>query len=71
MCKVQDMGSIHLKMFANRDLILQDTRYVPKLKQTLLSINVVECLKYYTKIEHGLIYISHDILIIGKGTTIC
>ena len=63
-CKVQDMDSILLKMFNGQET---PVRYVPELKRNLISINMFDALRYTTQIEHGMMKIFKNSMIIAKG----
>nr|KYP46507.1 hypothetical protein KK1_031912 [Cajanus cajan] len=67
-CKVQGMSTVHLRMFDNYDILLQDVWYVPELKRILLLISMFDSLGYTTKVEHGMMKISNGALIVAKGT---
>ncbi|MCH82500.1 putative Ty-1 copia retrotransposon protein [Trifolium medium] len=69
-CKFQGMSSVHLMMFDNSEFLLHDVRYVPELKRNLLSISMHDNLGYETRIDHGIIEISLDAKIIGRGTKV-
>ncbi|KAK2447548.1 secreted RxLR effector protein [Trifolium repens] len=69
-CKVQGMGSIRLKMFDDRDFLLKNVRYIPELKRNLISISMFDGLGYCTRIERGVMRISHGALVIAKGSKI-
>jgi len=69
-CKIQGMGIIRLKMFDDRDFLLKDVRYIPKLKRNLISISMFDGLGYCTRIERGMMRISHGALVIAKGSKI-
>nr|KYP47117.1 hypothetical protein KK1_031275 [Cajanus cajan] len=56
-CKVKSMGIVHLRMFDNYEILLQDVRYVLKLKRNILLISIFDGLGYSNKIEHGMIKI--------------
>ena len=66
-CIVQGMGSIRLKMFNGQETLLIGVRYVPKLKRNLISINMFDTLAYTTQIEHGMMKIFKDSVMIAKG----
>ena len=69
-CKIQGMGTIRLKMFDDRDFLLKDVRYIPELKRNLISISMFDGLGYCTRIERGMMRISHGALVIAKGSKI-
>ena len=64
-CEIQGMGTIHLKMFDDRDFLLKDVRYIPELKRNLISISMFDGLGYCTRIERGMMRISHGALVTG------
>ena len=70
-CKVHGIGTVRLKMFDDRELLIHNVRYVPELKRNLLSISMFDDLGYCTRVEHGVLKISRDELIIAKGSKIC
>ena len=65
--KVQGIGTVRLKMFDNREYLLKNVRYIPKLKRNLISINMFDDLGYSTRILNGVLKISNGSLIIAKG----
>ncbi|KAK2414734.1 secreted RxLR effector protein [Trifolium repens] len=67
-CKVQGVGTIRLKMFDDRDFLLKNVRYIPELKRNLISISMFDGLGYSTRIERGVMRISHGALVIAKGS---
>ena len=69
-CKIQCMGTIRLKMFDDRDFLLKNVRYIPELKKKLISISMFDGLGYCTRIERGMIRISHGALVTAKGSKI-
>jgi len=69
-CKIQGMGTIHLKMFDDRDFLLKNVRYIPERKRNLISISMFDGLGYCTRIERGMMRISHGALVIAKGSKI-
>jgi hypothetical protein len=69
--KVQGTSLICLRMFDNHEFILQDVRYVPKLKQNLSSKSMFDGLDYDTRISHDMIEISHVAKIIVQGIKMC
>nr|KYP74364.1 hypothetical protein KK1_007040 [Cajanus cajan] len=52
------MCIVLLRMFDNGEILLQDVRYVPKLKKNFLSISTFDGLSYSVKIEHNVMKIS-------------
>ena len=70
-CKVHGIGIVKFKMFDDHELLIHNMRYVPELKQNLLSISMFDDLGYCTRVEHEVLKISHDKLIIAKGSKIC
>ena len=69
-CKIKGMGTIRLKMFDDRDFLLKNVRYIPELKRNLISIIMIDGLGYCTRIERGMMRISHGALVIAKGSKI-
>lgn len=55
-------------MFDGREILLRDVRFVPELKQNLISLSMFDSLGYCTRIEHGVCKIEHDALITVKGS---
>ena len=70
-CKVHGIGTVRLKMFDDRELLIHNVRYVLELKQNLLSISMFDDLGYCTRVERGMFKISHDEVIIVKRSKIC
>ncbi|RDX81649.1 hypothetical protein CR513_37645, partial [Mucuna pruriens] len=64
---VQGMGSIRLKMFNGRETLLSGVRYVLELKKNLISISMFDNIGYTTQIEHDIMKISNNNLVIAKG----
>jgi len=56
-CRIQGMGTIHLKMFDDRDFLLKNVRYIHQLKRNLISISMFDGLGYCTRIERGMMRI--------------
>ena len=69
-CRIQGMGIIRLKMFDDRDFLLKNVRYICELKRNLISISMFDGLGYCTRIENGMIRISHGALVIAKWSKI-
>ena len=65
--KVQGMGSICLKMFNDKETLLTGLRYVPELKRNLISISMFDALGYTTRIEHVMMKIFKNSVMIAKG----
>jgi len=68
--RIQGMATIRLKMFDDCDFLLKNVRYIPELKRNLISISVFDGLGYCTRIECGMMRISHGALVIAKGSKI-
>ena len=66
-CKVHGIGTIRPRMFDNREMLLQDVRYVPELKRNLISISMFDFIGYTTKVENGMMKVSTRASIIAKG----
>jgi len=69
-CKIQGMGTIRLKIFDDRDFLLKNVRYIPELKRNLISMSMFGGLGYCTRIECGMMRISHGELVITKGSKV-
>ena len=69
-CKIQGMGIIRLKMFDDSDFLLKNVRYIPELKRNLISVSMFDGLGYCSRIEPGMMRISHGALLIAKGSEI-
>ena len=63
---VQGIGTMRLKMFDNREYLLQDVRYIPELKRNLISINMFDDLGYSTRTLNGVLKVSNGSLVIAK-----
>ena len=61
------IGTVRLRMFDNREMLLQDVRYVPKLKRNLISISMFDLMGYTTNVENGMMKVSTGASIIAKG----
>lgn len=70
-CKVHGICTVRLKMFDDCNFILYNVRYIPMLKQKLLSISMFGDLDYCIRVEHVVLKISHCGVIISKGSKIC
>jgi len=57
---------MRLKMFDNREYLLQDVRYIPELKRNLISINMFDDLGYSTRTLNGVLKVSNGSLVIAK-----
>ncbi|WVZ13024.1 hypothetical protein V8G54_017554 [Vigna mungo] len=66
-CRVQGVGSVRLKMFDNREMVLQAVRYVPELKRNLISINAFDLGGYTTKVEDGVMRVCSGDSVVAKG----
>ena len=66
-CKVHGIGTVRLRMFDNREMLLQDVRYVPKLKRNLISISMFDLMGCTTKVDNGMMKVSTGASIIAKG----
>lgn len=67
-CKVHGINAVKLKMFDDSEFIIYNMRYVQKLMWNLLSISMFDDLGYFTRVERGVLKISHDKVIIAKGS---
>jgi len=63
--------SIRLRLFDNYEFLLQDARYVLKLKQNLWYVSMFDGLGYDTRIEHDMMEILHVAKIIAQCTKMC
>lgn len=68
---MHDICIVRPKMFYDCEVFLSNVRYIPKLDQSLLSISMFDDLGYYTRIECRVLQISHDDLIMAKGSKVC
>ncbi|WVZ14807.1 hypothetical protein V8G54_012373 [Vigna mungo] len=66
-CRVQGVGSVRLKMFDNREMVLQAVRYVPELKRNLISISAFDLGGYTTKVEDGVMRVCYGDSVVAKG----
>ncbi|WVZ12209.1 hypothetical protein V8G54_016739 [Vigna mungo] len=66
-CRVQGVGSVRLKMFDNREMVLQAVRYVPELKRNLISISAFDLGGYTTKVEDGVMRVCSGDSVVAKG----
>ncbi|WVZ00077.1 hypothetical protein V8G54_026146 [Vigna mungo] len=66
-CRVQGVGSVRLKMFDNREMVLQAVRYVPELKRNLISISSFDLGGYTTKVEDGVMRVCSGDSVVAKG----
>ncbi|WVZ25126.1 hypothetical protein V8G54_003670 [Vigna mungo] len=66
-CRVQGVGSVRLKMFDNREMVLQAVRYVPELKRNLISISSFDLGGYTTKVEDGVMKVCSGDSVVAKG----
>jgi len=57
-------------MFDDRDFLLKDVRSIHELKRNLISISMFNGLGYCTRIECGMMRISHGALVIAKRSKI-
>lgn len=56
-CQVKGIGTINLKVKGNNILALEKTRYIPNLQRNLISLGVLDDLKYDILINKGYIKI--------------
>ncbi|WVZ12067.1 hypothetical protein V8G54_016597 [Vigna mungo] len=66
-CRVQGVGSVRLKMFDNREMVLQAVRYVPELKRNLIFISSFDLGGYTTKVEDGVMRVCSGDSVVAKG----
>lgn len=64
--KVYGTGTIRSKVFDYHEFLLHTVKYIPTLKQNLLSISMFDDIEYCTRVEHGVLKISHGEVIIDK-----
>lgn len=66
-CKVQGIRSIRLMIQDRNQVILQDVRYVPKLKRNLISLGTLDKSSYSFEAEKGILTVHEDTKIVMKG----
>lgn len=67
-CKVLGIGTIRLRMFNGSEKLLQNVRYVPKLKRNLISLGVLNHSGYTFKSESETLKVFKRSMIVMKGT---
>lgn len=70
-CKFDIVCMVRLKNFDNCEFLLCNVRYIPEIKQSLLSISMLNNLDYCTKIEYGVLQNFHGALIMAKESKMC
>ena len=67
-CKVSGIGKVQIRMYDGCTRTLGEVRYVPDLKRNLLSIGVLDKLRYSIKVIHGEMKVSKAALTVMRGT---
>lgn len=70
-CKVYGIGTLRLKMFDDREILLHRVRYVLDLRRNILFIIMFDDLYYCTRVENGVLRILHGEVNIIKRSNIC
>ena len=66
-CNIEDIGMIRIKSNSNTVVILDDVRYVSKLKRNILSIHAFDRARYEGRWGRGSITINKGILTLLRG----
>lgn len=61
------IGTIRIKMFDGIERILQEVRYIPKLKRNLVSLGIVDLVGYRFRCENGSFKVYKGSLIVMKA----
>lgn len=76
-CKILDIGTIRLKMFDGMKKTLQEIRYIPKPKRNLISLGMLDKIRYIIntklwilKVTKGSMTVMKDIIKNGVYTLI-
>ena len=66
-CSMQGIGDITFKMHDNKVRMLTNVRYVPELKQNLISLGTLDELGYSYIVENGFMHVfkSNDLILTG------
>ena len=67
-CDIEGVGTIHLALENGQELILQDVRYVPGIKKSLLSIGQLDARGYFTTFGGGSWKVHKGSMLIVKGS---
>lgn len=67
-CRVLSSGSVALKMNNGSTIVLQDVRYIPDLKRSLLSLATLEKTGYHVSLKDGKAKVSKGYLVVLYGS---
>ncbi|KAL5580427.1 hypothetical protein UlMin_012869 [Ulmus minor] len=67
LCKVIGIGLVRIKTHDGFERILPDVRHVPKLKQNLISLGMLDQHGFCWKGEKGFLKVSKGLLVVMKG----
>jgi len=66
-CKVEGIGTIHIKMFDGMVRELKEVRYVPQLKRNLISVGALKALGHGVSVRDGVPKMTRSSMVVLKG----
>lgn len=66
-CKIDDIGSIKLRLTYGTERILQEVRHVPELKRNLVSLVMLDSYGFSCRIEGGILKVTKGSLLMMKA----
>lgn len=69
--KVHSIGTSRLIFFYDCEFLIQNVRYILKLKKKMLLVSMLDDIGYCTRIERGVLKILYGSLIMSKGFKMC
>ena len=66
-CRTMEIGTIWLKMFDGMVRKLKEVRFVPVLKEKLISVGALEVKGYKLTIKDGIMKFTHGAMVILQG----
>jgi len=66
-CKVEGIGTVHVKMFDGMVCELKEVRYVPQLKRNLIFVGTFEALGHGVSIRDGVLKMTRGSIVVLKG----
>jgi len=66
-CKVEGIGIVRIKMFDGTVRELKEVRYVPQVKNNLISVGVLEALGHGVSVRDGVLKMTRGSMMVLKG----
>ena len=67
LCKVEGIGTVHIKMFNGIVRKLKKVRYVPQVKMDLISIDTLKALGHGVSIRDDVLKMTRGLMVVLKG----